>query len=104
MIKCLHILPWIVFRMAQDMVLYWASGSPHAWKVQIALEEKGLQGYTSKLISFEKGENKSDEIRKVNPRGQVRFIVVTTYAFNFTPGAHVTPVAMRAPEGLSLIL
>ena len=37
----------------------------------IALEEKELSGYTSKLISFEKKEQKSEEVLKWNPRGQV---------------------------------
>ena len=74
----------LIFRMAQDMVLYWASGSPHAWKVQIALEEKGLQGYTSKLISFEKGENKSEDILKINPRGQVGLNIVTIWPTRIT--------------------
>ncbi len=38
----------------------------------MALEEKGLQGYISKLISFDKKEHKSEEVLKINPRGQVR--------------------------------
>ncbi|XP_026886788.2 glutathione S-transferase rho [Electrophorus electricus] len=57
--------------MAKDMTLYWASGSPPCWRVMIVLAEKNLQGYNSKLVSFEKGEHKSEEIMKLNPRGQV---------------------------------
>ena len=37
----------------------------------IALEEKKLQGYRHKLLSFEKGEHKSQEVLEINPRGQV---------------------------------
>jgi len=37
----------------------------------MVLEEKGLNGYGNKLISFEKKEHKSEEIMKLNPRGQV---------------------------------
>lgn len=37
----------------------------------ITLEEKKLQGYKRKLLSFEKGEHKSQEVLEVNPRGQV---------------------------------
>lgn len=37
----------------------------------IALEEKELQGYNSKLLSFDKMEHKSQEVLDLNPRGQV---------------------------------
>lgn len=37
----------------------------------IALEEKGLQGYNQKLLSFEKGEHKSKEVHDINPRDQL---------------------------------
>ena len=57
--------------MAADILLYWGSGSPPCWRVMLCLEEKGLQGYQSKLISFDKKEHKSEEILKINPRGQV---------------------------------
>ncbi|XP_013883508.1 glutathione S-transferase A [Austrofundulus limnaeus] len=57
--------------MAKDMTLFWGSGSPPCWRVMIALEEKNLQGYNSKLLSFEKGEHKSKEVMEVNPRGQL---------------------------------
>lgn len=57
--------------MAQDMTLLWGSGSPPCWRVMITLEEKNLQGYNSKLLSFEKAEHKSQEVLDINPRGQV---------------------------------
>lgn len=53
------------------MMLYWGSGSPPCWRVLIALEEKNLQGFQHKLLSFDKGEHKSEEVMKLNPRGQV---------------------------------
>lgn len=37
----------------------------------ITLEEKKLQGYKHKLLSFEKGEHKSQDVLEINPRGQV---------------------------------
>lgn len=37
----------------------------------IALEEKGLVGYNQKLLSFDKKEHKSEEVLRINPRGQV---------------------------------
>ncbi|CAK6949738.1 glutathione S-transferase A-like [Scomber scombrus] len=57
--------------MAQDMTLLWGSGSPPCWRVMIALEEKNLQGYDQKLLSFEKMEHKSQEVIDMNPRGQL---------------------------------
>lgn len=53
------------------MFLYWGSGSPPCWRVQLLLEEKGVKGYPNKLLSFEKKEHKSEEVLKLNPRGQV---------------------------------
>ncbi|KAJ8335112.1 hypothetical protein SKAU_G00407510 [Synaphobranchus kaupii] len=57
--------------MAKDITLYWGSGSPPCWRVMIALEEKDLQGYHSKLLSFDKKEHKSKEVMDINPRGQL---------------------------------
>uniref|UniRef100_A0A3Q1GDE1 GST N-terminal domain-containing protein n=1 Tax=Acanthochromis polyacanthus TaxID=80966 RepID=A0A3Q1GDE1_9TELE len=57
--------------MAKDMTLLWGSGSPPCWKVQIMLEEKQLQGYNQKLLSFDKMEHKSQEVLDINPRGQL---------------------------------
>ncbi|XP_035679374.1 glutathione S-transferase A-like isoform X3 [Branchiostoma floridae] len=56
--------------MASDMILYWGAGSGPCWRAMICLEEKGLSDYTSKLISFDNKEHKSDEVLKINPRGQ----------------------------------
>lgn len=50
--------------------LLWGSGSPYAWRVQIALHEKELP-YDSQLIEFSKGGHKTEEALKRNPRGQV---------------------------------
>ncbi|XP_078703467.1 glutathione S-transferase A-like [Branchiostoma floridae x Branchiostoma belcheri] len=54
--------------MASEVGLYWASGSVPSMAVLITLEEKGID-YTSKEVSF--AELKSEEILKLNPRGQV---------------------------------
>ncbi|XP_013390630.1 glutathione S-transferase A-like [Lingula anatina] len=55
----------------KDMLLYWGSGSFPCWRVMIVLEEKGLSDCEKKLISFSDKGHKSDEILKLNPRGQV---------------------------------
>ncbi|KAM7372947.1 hypothetical protein PAMP_007835 [Pampus punctatissimus] len=57
--------------MAKSMSLLWGAGSPPCWRVMITLEEKKLQGYKRKLLSFEKGEHKSQEVLETNPRGQL---------------------------------
>ncbi|XP_041360809.1 glutathione S-transferase A-like [Gigantopelta aegis] len=56
---------------AENMFLYWGSGSIPCWKAMLALEEKGFGGYKNKLCSFQKKEHKSEEILALNPRGQL---------------------------------
>ncbi|XP_013390633.2 glutathione S-transferase A-like, partial [Lingula anatina] len=53
------------------MLLYWGSGSPPCWRLMIVLEEKGLSDCEKKIISFSEKGHKSDEVLKLNPRGQV---------------------------------
>ncbi|XP_008285823.1 glutathione S-transferase A-like [Stegastes partitus] len=57
--------------MAESMRLLWGSGSPPCWRVMIALEEKNLQGYESKVLSFEEGGHKSPEVLEINPRAEL---------------------------------
>ncbi|XP_007559852.1 PREDICTED: glutathione S-transferase A-like [Poecilia mexicana] len=57
--------------MAKSMHLLWGSGSAPCWRLMITLEEKKLQGYQQKLLSFEKMEHKSKEVLEINPRGQL---------------------------------
>ncbi|XP_060949031.1 glutathione S-transferase A-like [Limanda limanda] len=57
--------------MAKSMTLLWGAGSPPCWRVMIALEEKKLHGYKRKVLSFERGEHKSQEVLEINPRGQL---------------------------------
>ncbi|XP_046376848.2 glutathione S-transferase A-like [Haliotis rufescens] len=57
--------------MSSNMFLYWGSGSIPCWKPMLVLEEKGLAGYPNKKISFSDKEHKSEEVLKLNPRGQV---------------------------------
>ena len=49
---------------------YYGSGSPFSWRVQLALEEKGL-AYEPVLLSFDKGEHKSPEHLARSPHGKV---------------------------------
>ncbi|XP_048781100.2 glutathione S-transferase A-like [Ostrea edulis] len=57
--------------MSEKMFLYWGSGSIPCWRPMIVLEEKGLQNYKHKLIQFSQKEHKSEEVLKLNPRGQM---------------------------------
>jgi glutathione S-transferase len=50
--------------------VYWGSGSPPAWRVLLTLEVKKL-AYESKLLEFSKGQHKSPDYLKMNPRGRV---------------------------------
>ena len=50
--------------------LYWGSGSPYSWRVQLALEYKRLPG-ESRLLQFSMQEHKSPPMLRMNPRGRV---------------------------------
>ena len=50
--------------------LYWGSGSPFSWRVQLALEYKRVP-YESHLLQFSKQEHKSPQVLRMNPRGRV---------------------------------
>jgi glutathione S-transferase len=52
------------------MEIYWGSGSQPSWRVLLTLEFKGI-AYDSELISFQKGEHKTPEFLKMNPRHKV---------------------------------
>lgn len=54
--------------MALDF--YYGSGSPYAWRVWLALEHKRLP-YEMRLMSFDKGDLKTAEYLRMNPRGRV---------------------------------
>jgi glutathione S-transferase len=50
--------------------LFWGSGSPYSWRVQLALEYKRLP-YESHVLQFSKQEHKSPQMLRMNPRGRV---------------------------------
>jgi glutathione S-transferase len=49
---------------------YYGSGSPYAWRVQLALEYKRL-AYESHMLQFSMQEHKSPQMLRMNPRGRV---------------------------------
>ena len=57
----------------KDMILYWTPGSTPCWRIMACLNEKGLDDqWEGRQKDMMKGEHKSEEILKINPRGQVR--------------------------------
>lgn len=60
--------PRVEVRLALE--LYWGSGSPYSWRVQLALEYKRVP-YESHLLDFSKQEHKSPQMLRMNPRGRV---------------------------------
>src|SRR6516165_6919227 len=61
------------------LTFYYASGSPYAWRVWLALEHKGIP-YEWKLLSFDAGDLKTPEFRALNPRQKVPVIVDDGFA------------------------
>jgi glutathione S-transferase len=60
----------IRYNPAMALTLYWGSGSPFSWRVLLALEHKGLP-YESQQLHFDKQEQQSPQMLKLNPRGRV---------------------------------
>jgi len=57
-----------------SITLYYGSGSPFAWRVQLALEHKALP-YERKVLSFSAGDTLKPEFIALNPRHEVPTIV-----------------------------
>ena len=57
-----------------SLILYYGSGSPWAWRVQLALEHKRL-GYERKVLSFAAGDTRKPEFIALNPRHRVPVLV-----------------------------
>src|SRR5262245_45691355 len=49
------------------LTFYYASGSPYAWRVWLALEHKRI-GYELKTLSFSAGDLRKPEFSAINPR------------------------------------
>ena len=52
------------------LTFYYGSGSPYAWKVQLALEHKAI-AYERKVLSFAAGDTRKPEFVALNPRHRV---------------------------------
>ncbi len=56
------------------LILYYGSGSPYAWRVQLGLEHKALP-YERKVLSFSAGDTRKPEFLALNPRHRVPVLV-----------------------------
>ena len=54
--------------------LYWISGSPNSWRIQLALEYKGLE-YKSERIDPSIWDREGEGFYKLNPRGKIPVLV-----------------------------
>src|SRR5262245_27443087 len=52
------------------ITLYYGSGSPYAWRVQLALEHKGID-YERKVLSFANQDTRKPDFLALNPRHRV---------------------------------
>jgi glutathione S-transferase len=57
-----------------SLVLYYGSGSPYAWRVQLALEHKALP-YERRVLSFSAGDTRKPEFLALTPRHRVPVLV-----------------------------
>jgi glutathione S-transferase len=57
-----------------SLVLYYGSGSPFAWRAQLALEHKALP-YELKVLSFSAGDTRKPEFIALTPRHRVPTLV-----------------------------
>jgi glutathione S-transferase len=79
---------------------YYASGSPYAWRVWLALEHKGA-AYGRKTLSFDAGDLKTPEFGKLNPRRRVPVLVDDDFVL-YESAAVVEYIEDRWPDGPAL--
>jgi glutathione S-transferase len=63
------------------VTFYYASGSPYAWRVWLALEHKGIP-HDFKLLSFDAGDLRKPEFLALNPRHRVPVLVDDGFALS----------------------
>lgn len=83
-----------------SLAFYYGSGSPFSWRVWLALEHKGV-AYEMRILSFSKGETRTPEYLKINPRGKVPAIVDGDFAL-YESNAIVEYLDERFPDAPKL--
>lgn len=63
------------------VTFYYASGSPYAWRVWLALESKRI-AHAFKLLSFDAGDLRKPEFLALNPRHRVPVLVDDGFALS----------------------
>ena len=63
----------------EPLTFYYASGSPFAWKVWLALEHKAIP-YVQRRLSFDAGDLETPAYTAINPRRRVPAIVDDGFA------------------------
>jgi glutathione S-transferase len=79
---------------------YYASGSPYAWRVWLALEHKGA-AYKRTTLSFDAGDLKTPKFASLNPRRKVPVLVDDDFAL-YESAAVVEYIEERWAEGPAL--
>jgi glutathione S-transferase len=79
---------------------YYASGSPYAWRVWLALERKGIP-YHRKTLSFDAGDLGTPEFGALNPRRRVPVLIDDDFVI-YESAAIVEYIQDRWPEGPAL--
>jgi glutathione S-transferase len=80
-----------------SVILYYGSGSPYAWRVWLALEQKGIP-HELKTISFAAGDLKTAEFLTLNPRRRVPVLVDDGFAL-YESAAIVEYIDQKWPAG-----
>jgi glutathione S-transferase len=80
-----------------SVVLYYASGSPYAWRAWLALAHKGA-AFELKLLSFDAGDLEQPDFARLNPRRKVPVLVDGTFVLRES-AAIVEYVAERFTDG-----
>jgi glutathione S-transferase len=78
------------------VTLYSMSGSPYAWRAWLALVHKGVQ-FTHRLMSYDAGDFKNDEFRKLTPRRRVPVLLDDDFAL-YESAAIIEYVEERWPQ------
>src|SRR5258708_37671645 len=81
---------------AMALAFYYASGSPYAWRVWLALEHKGIP-YERKTLSFDAGGLKTSEFAALNPRRKAPVIGVEGFAL-YESGPIVEYLVTKRPS------
>jgi glutathione S-transferase len=79
---------------------YYASGSPYAWRVWLALEHKGV-AHKRTTLSFDAGDLKTPKFAALNPRRKVPVLVDDDFVL-YESAAVVEYIEDRWPESPAL--